>query len=449
MKNISMAVASASALLLAQQTPIANAAESNELDTPSTRTKSDFRKVENPWLIDSGLLYYREKDRISAIKPVLGLSKDYGDEHLLNLKLVFDSLSGASPNGAATASVPQTFTGPSGGRGGDDDDEGGPTVTPARKLPAVGFRDTRVALAAGWSQPLTVTTKGNIGANFSREYDYTSVGGNLGLSHDLNEKNTTLSIGYSHQSDSINPIGGTPNPLSDVESTTRQGDKKKNVSEMIFGLTQILNPYAFYQLSFSRAQSNGYMTDPYKLLTLLDVNNQLIAKPNTVNTYTYLYESRPSHRTRNAIYNRIKYQINSHVILDFSHRYTSDDWGIKSNTIDSRVRFDFNRKNFYLEPHLRLYRQSKADFYAPYLVQGHIGTYASADSRLGGFDAKTIGIKLGWNLANDQEVSLTVEQYKQFSENVSAPATGPLSGQKMQPDLTAIIAHIGYRFSWK
>lgn len=150
MKNISMAVASASAILLAQQPSVVNAAENNELDTTSARTKSDFKKVDNPWVIDSGLLYYREKDRISAIKPVLGLSRDYGDEHLLNLKLVFDSLSGASPNGAATASVPQTFTGPSGGRGGDDD-EGGPTVTPPRKLPTVGFRDTRVAIAAGWS----------------------------------------------------------------------------------------------------------------------------------------------------------------------------------------------------------------------------------------------------------------------------------------------------------
>lgn len=444
-----MAVASASALLLAQHTPSAKALESSALDISTTRNSTDFKKIENPWIVDSGLLYYREKDRISAIKPVLGLSRDYGDERLLNLKLVYDSLSGASPNGAAAASVPQTFTSPSGKWGNDDDDVGGPTVTPQRKLPTVGFRDARGAVAASWSQPLTATTKGNAGANLSSEYDYTSVGASFGLSHDLNEKNTTISVGYAYQSDRINPVGGAPYPLTDVELTSSQGNQKKNVSEMILGITQILNPYAFYQLSFSRAESNGYMTDPYKLLTLLDANNQLIAKPNAANTYTYLYESRPNQRARNAIYNRIKYQVHPHVILDLSHRYTSDNWGVKSRTIDSRVRFDFDRKSFYIEPHFRLYKQNKADFYVPYLVQGHIGTFASSDSRLGSFDAKTVGVKVGWNLTSDQELSLTIEQYKQLAENVNAPTTGPLSGQKMQPDLTAIIALIGYRFSWK
>jgi Protein of unknown function (DUF3570) len=442
MKNVSIAVASASALLLAQHTPDARALESN------------YKEIQSPWVVDSGLLYYKEKDRISATKPVVGLSRDYGDERLLNLKFVFDSLTGASPNGAAPASVPQTFTSASGGRNSgddddDDDDGGGPTVTRQNKLPTVGFKDTRVAFAADWSQPLTTTIKGTVGANFSHEYDYTSAGGNGGLSHDFNEKRTTLSIAASYQSDRINPIGGTPNPLADAESTSRQGSKKKTVSEVVFGLTQILNPYAFYQLSFSKADSNGYMTDPYKLLTLLDANNQLIAKPNTSDTYTYLYESRPNQRARNAIYNRIKYQVHPRVILDLSQRYTSDDWGIKTNTIDSRVRLDFGERKFYVEPHYRLYKQSKADFYAPYLVQGHINQYASADSRLGAFAAKTVGVKVGWNMTHDQEISLTAEQYKQLAARVDAPPTGPLAGQKMQPDLTAFIAHISYRFSWK
>jgi len=38
-----------------------------------------------------------------------------------------------------------------------------------------------------------------------------------------------------------------------------------------------------------------------------------------------------------------------------------DDWGVNSHTIDAKYRFRFN--NQYLEPQLRWYTQSKADFY--------------------------------------------------------------------------------------
>jgi hypothetical protein len=49
----------------------------------------------------------------------------------------------------------------------------------------------------------------------------------------------------------------------------------------------------------------------------------------------------------------------------------------------------------------------------------------------------------------EQELSLAVEQYKQVASDVKSPTSGSLAGQKMQPDLNAFIAQVGYRFAWK
>lgn len=99
---------------------------------------------DNGWQVDTAALYYKEADnRVTAVEPVVNLKKDFGDEQVFNFKLVLDTLSGASPNGAAPANVAQTFSGPSGGNA---------KVTPAGKLPLdEAFEDRRVALSSSWT----------------------------------------------------------------------------------------------------------------------------------------------------------------------------------------------------------------------------------------------------------------------------------------------------------
>jgi hypothetical protein len=372
------------------------------------------------------------------------MSRDFGDEHILSLKWAADALTGASPNGAAPANVPQTFTSSSGGH-----EEHGTTktVTPANKLPLdANFKDLRVAFGAAWSQPLAPDLKGNLGGNLSTEYDYTSTGVNLGLSKDLNDKNTTLSANTSFQYDFINPSGGAPVAGTDTAAQQKNGSQTKTISELMLGVTQILSPKAFYQFNYAVSQSQGYLTDPYKVLTVLDTNHQLIAK-GAADTYTYRYESRPDEKTRQAVFNRLKYQVNPQTIVDLSHRYTSDNWGIHSHTLDTHLRLSLPSSSYYLEPHWRWYQQSAANFYKPYVIDGQ-GGFASADSRLGAFTAQTVGGKVAWAMAQDEEFSIRLEQYTQTAKQPAAPSTGSLAGQQMQPDLKAYLIQVGYKFKW-
>ena len=66
--------------------------------------------AETSWKVDSALLYYAEKDRVSVIEPTVHLKKALAEDAFLTLRVVFDSMSGASPNGATTTNAPQTFT---------------------------------------------------------------------------------------------------------------------------------------------------------------------------------------------------------------------------------------------------------------------------------------------------------------------------------------------------
>lgn len=418
------------------------------------------------WLIDSAVLYYTENnDRVSAIEPVINLKKELGDERILNLKLVFDSLTGASPNGAAPANVPQIFTFTSAsGRDREHAAETG-NVTPSGKLPLdYQFKDTRGAFSAGWQQPIGNNLRLNLGANTSIEYDFQSYGANLAIAKDVNDKNTTLSAGVNFEYDRVDPVGGAPNPLTGMVDKglggSNRGSDSKTVVDLLFGITQVLNRHAIVQANYSLSKVSGYQTDPYKMLTVVDASNRFVLDPSLLNPggyNLYLFEARPDSRTRHSLYTELKYHLTEDVITA-SYRFTTDNWGIRSHTTDLKYRYQLGH-NFYLEPHVRWYTQTAADFYLPYLKLGHDLTIsgrtvtpllaaASSDTRLGSFDATTFGVKAGIDLGEDSELSFRVERYKQSAHAPAAPATGPLAGQTLQPNLSALWFQVGYTFRW-
>jgi hypothetical protein len=71
-------------------------------------------KPEKTWYFDSSILYYAEPDRVTAIEPIIAAKKKISEDEFYSVKLVVDSLTGASHNGASATNVSQTFTRPSG-----------------------------------------------------------------------------------------------------------------------------------------------------------------------------------------------------------------------------------------------------------------------------------------------------------------------------------------------
>jgi hypothetical protein len=182
------------------------------------------------------------------------------------------------------------------------------------------------------------------------------------------------------------------------------------------------------------------MTDPYKLLSVVD---PVTGEPNL-----HRYEHRPDSRTRQAIYGKYKKQLPNRDIFTASYRFMTDDWGVDSNTFDFTYRFKMDG-GFFIQPHLRLYQQSAADFYHYFLVDGDsLPQYASADYRLGKMTATTLGVKFGKIISDKHIWSVRVESYQQSGESSPSEAFGQLVNQDLYPDVEAFIVQLNYSFKF-
>ena len=427
-----------------------------------TGTPSPVDAQEDPgWDFNTALLYYGEADdRVQDVSANIWAQRLFSDDRSLTLSLAVDALTGATPSGAIPFGQPQTFTRPSGGGREYDEDEGenegrgNYTIAPGELPLDDTFRDTRVALSASWAQPLGRLYNVNAGLSFSDEYDYTHFGVNAGLSRDFNKRNTTVSLGLAYSADDIAPVGGKPDPLSPMlnvgDLSNRGGDDSKDVVDVVLGVTQVVNRNMLVQLNYSFSNASGYLNDPYKILTLVDGVSgdpipRLVAPGAIGPNYEYRFENRPDERTKHSVYGQMKYFVGGNV-LDLSYRYMTDDWEVDSHTIDGRFRWRLSDRS-YLEPHLRYYTQSEAEFYQVALVDGTAPfSFASADYRLGDFDAITAGLKYGWQTSGGSEMSVRLEYYMQDGEVPSEQVFGNLVGRDLYPDLDAVIVQFSYRF---
>ena len=385
------------------------------------------------WEVDTSLLLYAETDRVSLAEPIIRARKDMGDDQFLTMKLVLDTLTGSSANGAIATSTAQTFTTPS----GEGTYQAGANETPLDP----SFHDTRVALSGEWERPLGKATRAIFGINASNEYDYQSIGASATFNWDFNQKNSTLTAGIAYNADTVHPVGGVPveftsMPTYPAVKATSGTSESKGVGDLIIGWTQILGRKDLMQFNFVYGDESGYLTDPYKILSVVDGT--------TGDTNSYVYEKRPDSRSRQALFWRWSHMFDEDVFR-VSYRYYTDDWGVSSNTLDMHYRYEFNPKH-YLEPHVRYYVQSAADFYHTSLIDGQTYDYASADYRLADLTSTTIGLKYGISLGDKKEFSIRAEHMVQQAD--PSQVIGNQSAQDLVPDVTANMLTLNYTLQW-
>jgi hypothetical protein len=145
------------------------------------------------------------------------------------------------------------------------------------------------------------------------------------------------------------------------------------------------------------------------------------------------------------LFGLIKRDFNGDV-LESSYRYMTDDWGVDSHTVEVRYRWNVGTSR-YLQPHVRFYQQTAADFYRTVLFDGApVPAFATADHRLGEFDGLTVGVKYGQATARGGEWSARIEYYTQTGNAAPGSAVGALAGFDLYPDLSAVIAQFSYKF---
>jgi hypothetical protein len=425
----------------------------------------------DPLQVDGALLHYQEKDRVSVDELSAIVTQTLGDDETVSVTPTVDSITGASPTGASITDKPQSY---------------GADTAAANTLPLKHFWDRRYAVAVSWQQPLDRMTKSVLGAEASVEHDYNSIGAEASVARDYNSKLTTLSAGLSADFDTVVPTGGivpkglTPLGLSPSTAsatpaalalnnklggaaprvhafTTASGvvigggssgssqiggsdnpyplqSRGKQVIDGNIGLIQVVNRRTLMQFNYGLGLSSGYLTDPYKIISMVDGTSG--------ETVGYVSEQRPDTRLRQTLYWETVLHLPEDVI-HLSYRYFWDDWGIRSHTADLNYHLDLSH-GCYLEPQARYYTQTAADFYHTSLVSGAaLPAFASADYRLAEMSSFTYGLKIAMPLNAGGELSLRASYMQQIGNSHPADAIGIQRNENLYPGLEAIMVQLG------
>lgn len=365
------------------------------------------------WALDGSFLHYAEEERITVNKFIGTLVTNISEADKVKVDLVYDTMSGSTPSGALEgAGSFATISTPS-GAGGFSASSGSTSTAE--------FEDTRLGVSLDWEHTKKRVHRINYGASISVEKDYTSFGLNTNYAQDTSSRIVTYTAGIAAQFDSVRrSTGGTPEPFAEYGQGQTLDEGSRVSIDTIFGVTRVINRRTLGQINFSTGFSEGYLTDPYKLISRTRLIDPLDPSQGFDETATY-YENRPSDRQRSSLYMSLAHTTRKDNVIHMSYRYYYDDWDIVSHTLDYRLKIRYEG-GFFIEPHFRLYNQSAANFYMFSIEQEEYGVsgfpeYASADYRLDGIDGTSIGFNIGKKFKGQGLLRFRVEQVEWQYEN--------------------------------
>lgn len=219
----------------------------------------------------------------------------------------------------------------------------------------------------------------------SQENDYFSRAAGVTGTWSSADRNTTLTAGGGYSSDVIRPVYGG-------------FEDRKRVRDALIGVTRVLSPRDLVQVNVSAAWSEGYHSDPYKLL-----------------------DERPrDRRTVRVLARWNHHRGDSGQIVRSSYRWARDSWGLQSHTAQIEWLVPVGA-GWTLTPSLRGYSQTAARFYVP--VDPAVApappfppdgaNFYSADQRLSAFGGWTTGLRLDKAITRSVTADLKLEQYEQ------------------------------------
>lgn len=293
-------------------------------------------------------------DRIRVKAPALTALVPMGDQWSMTGTLITDSISGASPAYYNAA------------------------ITPMHDFRrAVDTSVTRYLPQGTWS----------LGASHSKESDYLSRSLYGTVTQSNESKNTTWNLG-----------GGLTRDAIDPNNHVVENETKKTV-DLLAGVTQVMGINDIVQLNLGWSQSQGYLSDPYKVL-----------------------DERPRSRTRQTVQTRWNHHADSLDSTErLAYRYFQDSWGIRAHTFDLEHVQPLGDK-WKATAALRYHSQNAARFYVesdgseigpfgPSIPQG--AAFYSLDQRLSAYGAVTLGLKLTHQWDSNTAIDFKFEKYEQ------------------------------------
>lgn len=305
------------------------------------------------------------------------------DERALNVNATFETMSGASPWWV------------------QPDADG----RPVQVMSGASIEEERTDVQATFTTPLGGLDVG-LSAGYSTEDDYEATNGGveIGYTPQSGQYTATAGIGYSY--DKLDPTVG-------ASSTDVIDEADKDSTTAYAGVSWVLDAQTVLQTTLSFTLHDGYLSDPYKRVFIVDSANTI-------------RDSRPGTRALWALSARYRHYVSAaNAALHVDYRYYQDDWDIEAHTLELSWHQVF-ADSWRLTPALRWYSQSQASFYAPYFGSTPENGEASSDYRLSPYGALSARVDLrkaigDWELGGGVEWYATDSDYALESVTIDNP----------------------------
>lgn len=274
-----------------------------------------------------------------------------------------------------------------------------------------------------------------VGAYYSGEYNYNSLGADLHFSIKTDHKNGEFSAklqGYFDQVKLIYPSELIPTSNTTTGSgtviTTASGSVISSDGEVIGSKRNIpSSPRTTLTAALSYSQQ---INERLQIMLLGDVVGQTgyLSLPFHrvyFNNGKDTIEKLPSSRFKLPLGFRLNYFLGDNIIIRSYYRYYQDDWGIKSNTIGLEVPYKIT-PFFSISPFYRFYQQSAAKYFAPYEEHSPSDEYYTSNYEYSKFNSQFFGVGFriappkgvfGWQGLHDMEIRYG--HYSQTTDLVS------------------------------
>ncbi len=275
----------------------------------------------------------------------------------------------------------------------------------------------------------------NAHLSFSAEFDYTSVGLGLGITKLFNQKNTEFGLKGNVYFDTWNPqypteiktyikTGGNLNrdffngidildqngiPTDKTSNNTWKpihnsfiDNKGRNTYSLSLSFSQILSKKLQISIFSDIVMQKGWLANPMQRVYFADRPNYYVGRASDIPNYTNYknqgvfqladdYERLPDNRLKIPFGARLHYYINEFIVFKTYYRYYSDDWNIKSHTLNFELPIKISEK-YTLYPNYRFYNQTAAKYFADYEQHNSTSSFYTSDFDLSKYNANQFGI---------------------------------------------------------
>ena len=253
---------------------------------------------------------------------------------------------------------------------------------------SASYQDIRIYPSANYSYTNEETkTVLNGGLSFSAEYDYFSIGANVGYTKTSKDNNREFSIKGMAFFDTwkvILPIELRNNPS---DNDAKHNDSKpRNSYNLGLTLSQVINKN--FQMAFLAdiGYQEGLLATKFNRVYFQDASVASEKLPNT--------------RFKIPVGVRANYFLGDKIVLRSFYRYYYDNWGINSHTISLEPTYKLTAFSALSLPY-RFYQQSEAKYFKA--INQHLlgDEYYTSDYDLSKFTSHMIG--LGYHLTDSDK----------------------------------------------